>query len=193
MEESRIFRLIVGLGNPGDKYTGTRHNIGFTIVDELARRNAASFNFEAKWDAQTASCGGRMLMKPSTFMNLSGEAVGNYVRYFRLQPSEVLVVLDDAAIDFGELRLRRGGSSGGHNGLESILMHLGTEQVPRLRVGIGRDTDLPLEEFVLGKFAAEEREQVEELILRGADACEYANGHGVEAAMNQYNSIQTTN
>jgi aminoacyl-tRNA hydrolase/ribosomal protein bL25 (Ctc-form) len=120
------------------EYFGTRHNAGFLIVDELARRFAMPFRFEPKWDAEIAPCGGRLLMKPQTFMNLSGEAVENYARYHRIDPSEVLVVLDDAAIPLGELRLRPSGSAGGHNGLESVLMHFATESVPRLRFGLGR-------------------------------------------------------
>lgn len=187
MDITPVFRLVVGLGNPGARYDGTRHNIGFVVLDELARREACGFGFEAKWNAEVAQCGGRLLMKPQTFMNLSGEAVGNYAHYHRLEPSQVLVVLDDASLPLGELRVRPTGSSGGHNGLESVLMHLGTEQVPRLRVGIGEPMQIPLDEYVLSKFSYEEVPLAQESALRAADAVEHANAHGIESAMNSFN------
>jgi PTH1 family peptidyl-tRNA hydrolase len=186
VEHATIFRLIVGLGNPGRQYSGTRHNAGFLVVDELARRFAVEFRFEPKWDAEVALCGGRMLMKPQTFMNLSGEAVENYAHYHRVDPSEVLAVLDDAAIPLGELRLRPSGSAGGHNGLESVLIHLATESVPRLRFGIGSASGA-LVDHVLGKFQPSEFPAVEASVSRAADAAEYASAHGLEAAMNLYN------
>jgi peptidyl-tRNA hydrolase, PTH1 family len=186
VEQASVFRLIVGLGNPGRQYFGTRHNAGFLIADELARRFATEFRFEPKWDAEVAPCGGRLLMKPQTFMNLSGEAVENYARYHRISPSEVLVVLDDAAIPLGELRLRPSGSAGGHNGLESVLMHLATESVPRLRFGIGSASGA-LVDHVLGKFQTAELAAVEASVSRAADAAEFASAHGLEAAMNLYN------
>ena len=190
MEHASVFRLVVGLGNPGRQYAGTRHNVGFLVVDELARRAAAGFRAEPKWDAEVAPCGGRMLIKPQTFMNLSGESVGNYARYHRLESCEVLVILDDAALPFGDLRLRKTGGAGGHNGLESILMHMGTEAVPRLRFGIGAASG-PLQDHVLGKFHAEELSVLETTIGRAADAVEHANAHGFEAAMNTYNQKPT--
>ena len=190
MEHALVFRLVAGLGNPGRQYAGTRHNVGFLVLDELARRAAASFQSEPKWDAEVAQCGGRMLIKPQTFMNLSGESVGNYARYHRLEPSEVLVVLDDAALPFGDLRLRKTGGAGGHNGLESILVHLGTEAVPRLRFGIGAASG-PLHDHVLGKFHPEELSALETTIGRAADAVEHANAHGFESAMNIYNQKPT--
>lgn len=190
MEHAAVFRLIAGLGNPGRQYAGTRHNAGFAVVDELARRCAAEFRFEPKWDAEVASCGGRIFMKPQTFMNLSGEAVGNYARYYRLAPEEVLVVIDDVALSFGDLRLRKSGSPGGHNGLESVLMHLGTEAVPRLRVGIGAASGA-LHSHVLSQFTPEEKTRLDDLYSRAADAVEYANAHGVESAMNIYNKKTT--
>lgn len=191
MEHAVVFRLVAGLGNPGRQYAGTRHNAGFLVVDELARRAAAPFRFESKWDAEVAECGGRLLMKPQTFMNLSGESVGNYARYRRLDPSEVLVVIDDAALPFGDLRFRRSGSAGGHNGLESVLVHLGTESVPRLRFGIGGAAPGALHEHVLGKFLPEELPALEAAVSRAADAVEHANAHGLEAAMNTYNQKPT--
>jgi peptidyl-tRNA hydrolase, PTH1 family len=189
VEHATIFRLVVGLGNPGRQFVDTRHNIGFSVVEELARRAGVSFRFEPKWDAEVALFGGRLLMKPQTFMNLSGEAVANYARYHRINPPEILVILDDAAIRLGELRLRPSGSAGGHNGLESILVHIGTEAVPRLRIGIGAASGV-LTDHVLGKFEASELEIVEASVSRAADAGEFANAHGIEAAMNLYNRKQ---
>ena len=187
METAAVFRLVVGLGNPGRKYAGTRHNVGFLVVEELARRTASSFAFDTRWDADIAPCGGRAFMKPETFMNLSGEAVSEYARYFKLNHDDVLVVLDDASLPLGQLRLRKSGSAGGHNGLESILVHFGTELVPRLRVGIGSPDGRPLHDHVLGRFSDEEQSAADEAIARAADAFEYANAHGLEAAMNQFN------
>jgi peptidyl-tRNA hydrolase, PTH1 family len=186
VEHAPVFRLIVGLGNPGPKYAGTRHNAGFLVVDELARRAAVGFRFEPKWDAEVAPFGGRMLMKPQTFMNLSGEAVQNYVNYHRISHPEVLIVLDDAAIPLGELRLRPSGSAGGHNGLESVLIHLASEAVPRLRFGIGSASGA-LTDHVLGKFEPWELDAVEDSVSRAADAAEFASAHGLNAAMNLFN------
>jgi len=182
---------MVGLGNPGDRYRGTRHNVGFAVVDELARRSACAPVFDKKWEADVAKCGGRMLMKPQTFMNLSGESVGNYIRFFKIEPREVLVILDDASLPLGSLRIRPSGGSGGHNGLESVLVHLGTEAVPRIRIGIGEAGRIPLDEFVLSRFSADEVPLIDEAILAAADAAEFANARGIEAAMNQFNKNRT--
>jgi PTH1 family peptidyl-tRNA hydrolase len=186
VEHAAVFRLIVGLGNPGPRYSGTRHNAGFLVVDELARRCAVTFRFEPKWDAEVAQCGGRTLMKPQTFMNLSGEAVENYARHYEIAYPQILIALDDAAIPLGELRLRPSGSAGGHNGLESVLMHFATEAVPRLRFGIGSASGA-LADHVLGKFEMSELPALEASVSRAADAAEYASAHGLEAAMNLYN------
>jgi peptidyl-tRNA hydrolase, PTH1 family len=191
VENSPVFLLVVGLGNPGERYAKTRHNAGFAVIDELARRTACTFDFESTWDADVARCGGRLLMKPRTFMNLSGEAVGNYVRAFRLEPARVLVVLDDASLPLGEIRLRPSGGSGGHNGLESVLVHMGTSLVPRLRVGIGAPPDqIPLDEYVLSGFSTEEAPLARESFMRAADAIEHANARGIEHAMNIFNKKQ---
>jgi len=190
VEPSAVFRLVAGLGNPGREYLGTRHNVGFLIADELARRSACSFAFDAKWNSEVAACGGRSLMKPQTFMNLSGEAVGGYSRYFKLEREQVLVIIDDVSLPLGTLRLRRSGTAGGHNGLESVLIHLGSESVPRLRVGIGAPDGRPLHDHVLGKFEASEQPALEEAVSRAADAFEFSNAHGLESAMNQFNQKQ---
>ncbi len=181
-------RLVAGLGNPGRRYEGTRHNVGFLVADEIARRCGSTFQHEVKWNAETASgSNDTLLMKPRTFMNLSGESVGGYCRFFKLTPPEVLIVIDDVALPLGKLRLRKAGSAGGHNGLESVLMHLGTTEVPRLRVGIGGSDAAALHGHVLGKFTKAEREDVDEAIVRAADAVECICERGFEAAMNVYN------
>ena len=187
MDTPAAFRLVACLGNPGAQYNGTRHNIGFQIADELARRSVCTFRVDPKWNALTAQTGGRTIMKPQTFMNLSGEAVGEFSRYYKIPPDEILVVLDDISLPLGSLRLRKSGSPGGHNGLESILVHLGTEAVPRLRVGIGSPGTTPLHNHVLGRFNKEELPRVEDAVLRAADAFEYSNARGLDAAMNQFN------
>lgn len=190
MEHAVFFRLIVGLGNPGRQYVGTRHNAGFLVMDELARRSSAAFRFEAKWDAEVAPHGDQLLMKPQTFMNLSGEAVANYTRYYRIEPSQVLVVYDDVALPLGDLRLRKSGSAGGHNGLESVMVHLTTEGVPRLRVGIGA-AGSTLHDHVLGRFSQDELPALEVAVKRAADAVEHASTRGIEPAMNIYNQKTT--
>ena len=190
MESSAVFRLVAGLGNPGREFAGTRHNVGFLVGDELARRAACTFTYEAKWNSEIAHCGGRSIMKPQTFMNLSGEAVGDYARYFKLRREEIMIILDDVSLPIGTLRLRRSGTSGGHHGLESVLVHLGAESVPRLRVGIGAPDGRPLHDHVLGKFEDSEQVALAESISRAADAFEYSNAHGLESAMNQFNQKQ---
>lgn len=190
MEQTAVFRLVAGLGNPGREYDGTRHNVGFLVVDEIVRRAASEFTFNASWNSQVANCGGRAVMKPQTFMNLSGEAVAGYARYFKLQREEIMIIIDDASLPLGSLRLRKSGTAGGHNGLESILIHLGSEAVPRLRVGIGAPEDRELHDHVLGKFNPSELPALQEAITRAADAFEYSNAHGIEAAMNQFNQKQ---
>lgn len=186
MESTTAFRLVACLGNPGNQYQNTRHNVGFMVGDELARRSVTTFSFDQKWNADTAKTGGRTLMKPQTFMNLSGESVGEFSRYYKISPSEIMVILDDTSLPLGMLRLRKSGSSGGHNGLESILVHMGTEAVPRLRVGIGKPEN-SLQNHVLGGFRQDEIPLLAESVGKASDAFEYANAHGIEAAMNQFN------
>ena len=187
MENSAAFRLVACLGNPGRQYENTRHNVGFLVADELARRSVADFSFDANWNSDTAKTGGRTLMKPKTFMNLSGEAVGGFAKYFKIPCDQVMVILDDTSLPLGMVRLRKSGTAGGHNGLESVLVHLGTEKVPRLRVGIGRPDRSTLHDHVLGTFDPDELPALAESVARASDAFEYANAHGMDAAMNQFN------
>ena len=184
-------RLVVGLGNPGREYAGTRHNVGFEVLDRLAaRRRLEPWAFKNDWPALWAREGSQHLfLKPQTFMNESGRAVGAAVRFYKLPPESVLVVYDDLALSVGRLRLRPEGSSGGQNGMQSVIEHLGTSAVPRLRVGIGpaRGAGGGMVGHVLGKFRPEEREDVAVAVERAADAVEHAFQHGLEAAMNLYN------
>lgn len=184
-------RLIVGLGNPGPRYRDTRHNVGFEVLDELAARARVAFGASPA-DALVArrreGAGDALLAKPLTFMNLSGRAVGELTRYYRIDVADVLVVTDDVNLPAGRLRLRRGGSAGGHNGLKSIIECLGSDAFPRLRVGVGRgDPRRDLADHVLARVAPDERETLREAALRAADACETFMAEGIDAAMNRFN------
>lgn len=186
--EGNNVRLIIGLGNPGRNYEGTRHNIGFTVVEALAKSAGASFSFESKWNAEVASLGSSLvLMKPRTFMNLSGTSVSSYARFFKIPAQQTLVVLDDVSLPLGTLRLRKRGGAGGHHGLESILMHFSTEEVPRLRIGIGTSETQPLSDFVLSHFHEKELPLVKETIQRAQEALECLQREGLDKAMNCYN------
>jgi PTH1 family peptidyl-tRNA hydrolase len=180
------FRLIVGLGNPGAKYESTRHNIGFMILDELARRTGTDFRPEPEWKADLARIGAVRLCKPLSFMNLSGEPVSRLRQFLKIPAEAMLIVYDDAALPIGKLRLRPSGSAGGHNGMQSIIENTGTSSIPRLRIGIGAAPG-EMTGHVLGKFAPEEMPRVRESVERAADAIEFAQQHGLEAAMNQFN------
>ena len=187
-----LLKLIVGLGNPGPEYQDTRHNVGFKVVDEIARRHGASFDTSPA-DAEMAKVrnlgeGGTLLAKPLTFMNLSGRAVGDLLRYFKIDVADLLVVADDVNLPVGRLRARMRGSEGGHNGLRSIIEQLGTNEFPRLRVGVGRgDTRRDLADHVLAGFEPAEREEIERAIARAADAAEMFATDGIVKVMNTFN------
>jgi PTH1 family peptidyl-tRNA hydrolase len=182
-----VFRLLVGLGNPGKEYAATRHNVGFMILDRLAAKAGVEFKREKAWKADLARDGGVHLCKPMTYMNLSGEAVRATADFYKVAPEEVLVILDDMALPLGKLRLRPGGSAGGHNGLDSVIAHLGTKEVPRLRIGIGGAEPGGAIGHVLGRFAPAEQEVFEESLGRAVEAIETAQRTGLEAAMNAFN------
>src|SRR5687768_2408489 len=185
------FRLIVGLGNPGGDYAETRHNVGFMVLDRLATRAGATFRTEKKWQAAVASTANGWLCKPQTYMNLSGESVSALGHFHKIEPTQVLVVLDDMALPLGRLRLREKGSAGGHNGLQSVIDHLGTNAVPRLRIGIGAAAG-EATGHVLGRFSPAERPVLDEALNRAADAVEFAQSHDFPAAMNRYNQNPST-
>jgi peptidyl-tRNA hydrolase, PTH1 family len=181
-------KLIVGLGNPGAKYRGTRHNIGFAVLDELANRAGAAFD-AAPVDAVTARWRDRdaLLAKPMTFMNASGEAVGGLLRYFKIEPGDLLVIVDEVQLPLAKLRARARGSAGGHNGLKSIIAHLGDE-FARLRIGVGRgEARRDLADHVLARFDRDETADVERMTTRAADAAEMFITSGIAAVMNNYN------
>jgi PTH1 family peptidyl-tRNA hydrolase len=185
-------KLIVGLGNPGARYHETRHNIGFRVVDELARRWSVD-QWREQYQALVAKVrhGDEpvLVAKPVTFMNLSGEAVAGLAGFYKVAVPDVLVVLDEVALPLGRLRAGRNGSHGGHNGLKSVIARLGTPEVPRLRIGVGRgDGRKELADHVLGTFAAEERDQVEAAVLRAADAAVMFVTEGIERVMNAFNA-----
>jgi peptidyl-tRNA hydrolase, PTH1 family len=185
-------KLIVGLGNPGPRYRGTFHNVGFEVVDEVARRRGVSFE-AAPAEALMARVrdvdGGALLAKPLTFMNVSGEAVGALQRYFRIALEDLLVVVDDVALPAGRLRVRRSGSAGGHNGLKSIIACLGTDGFARLRVGVGRgDPQRDLADRVLSRVAGEERATLTEATGQAADAAELFLAAPIEELMKRFNA-----
>ena len=186
------FRLIVGLGNPGREYADTRHNVGFAILDRIAAAAGVRFRANKKWQADTALDGEVWLCKPQTYMNLSGESVGALARFHKIEPARVLVVLDDMALPLGRLRLRERGSAGGHNGLKSLIAHLGTQDIPRLRVGIGSAEHGAAIDHVLGKFALEEQPLLTQALDRAAEAIGHAQSHDLAAAMNRFNTNPTT-
>ena len=159
-----FFRLIVGLGNPGREYARTRHNIGFMLVDRLATKAGSAFHTEKRWQADVAKAGSGFLVKPLTYMNLSGEAVRAIGDFYKIPAAETLVVLDDMALPLGQLRFRARGSAGGHNGLQSIIEHLGTPAVARLRIGIGAAAPGAAVGHVLGRFALEEQAALEQTL-----------------------------
>ena len=186
-------KLIVGLGNPGREYRETRHNVGFMVVEEIARRYALSWAQAPSQvpDAFIAKRYGTepvLLAKPLTYMNLSGEAVAALMRYFDVAPSDILIVVDDADLPFGRLRARARGSAGGHNGLKSIIERLGTTEFSRLRLGVGRgDDQRKLSDHVLSIFERGQRAELESFITRAADAAEMFAAEGILKVMNTYN------
>jgi PTH1 family peptidyl-tRNA hydrolase len=200
-------KAICGLGNPGPRYKGTRHNVGFDVLDELAKRAGIAFESApadaliARWrrtDTEVEGAGapgvvrgagapGVILLKPLTFMNLSGQALGEMVRYFKIDVADVLVVLDEVQLPLGRLRARARGSAGGHNGLKSVIEHLGTD-VSRLRMGVGRgDSQRDLADHVLAKFDKDEADEAARMTTRAADAAEAFITGGIAEVMNRFN------
>lgn len=179
-------RLIAGLGNPGREYQRTRHNVGFVVLDRLAADAQLRWDYSEKWSAGWAK-GDVIMVKPATFMNRSGEAVAAIANFYKIPPAEVLIVVDDLALPLGRLRLRTQGSSGGHNGLESVIEHFGTEAIPRLRVGIGAAPSHGAVDYVLGRFFEEEKLLLDATIKRAAEAVKCAVDKGLFTAMNVFN------
>ena len=185
-------KVIVGLGNPGLKYRRTRHNIGYMVVEALAEARQLGFR-RSKFQGLLAE--GQIgkeqviLVKPLTYMNLSGNCVRGVLEYFRCERNDLLVVSDDVALDLGRLRLRRGGSAGGHNGLESIIKQLGSPEFPRLRIGVGKPPEwMDMMSYVLGVFPRAELKTVRESVERAVIAAETWLYHGIDEAMNRHNA-----
>jgi PTH1 family peptidyl-tRNA hydrolase len=199
-------KLIVGLGNPGKQYVGTRHNIGFEAVDALAKRlgwigkagefeKLARANFDGLAMDANVSLGSvqekLMLLKPMTYMNLSGKSVQAACAFYRVPPTDLMIVLDDLALPCGRLRLRPGGSSGGHNGLKDIERALGTDQYPRLRIGLDAPPPfVPGKDYVLQPFGAEQRKAIEPALEKSASALMTWIEKGIVAAMNEFNASE---
>jgi PTH1 family peptidyl-tRNA hydrolase len=180
--------LIVGLGNPGSDYVKTRHNTGFLLVEKLAAQWKSAWKSERKFHARMARAerGGKLILlaEPQTFMNLSGESVGALVRFYQLPLARILVVVDDADLPLGEIRLRPGGGTGGHHGLESVMQHIGSREYARLRIGIGRaDAARQITGHVLGRFSAEENALLEKILERAGSQLECWLDAGIEKAM----------
>ena len=180
-------RLIAGLGNPGREYENTRHNAGFMILDRLAAKLGVTFSNERKFEGHLARSGSLFLLKPQTFMNLSGRSVAAVCQFYRIDPAEVLVVYDDVALPEGRLRLRAGGSAGGHNGMRSMIACLGTDQFPRLRFGVGASDGKSLVGHVLGAFDPAGREDLDKSLEIAAEAVSICALRGLAAAMNLFN------
>jgi peptidyl-tRNA hydrolase, PTH1 family len=186
--------LIVGLGNPGADYARTRHNAGFLVAERLAERWRAPWNYEKKFNARLARADrdGRraLLCEPQTYMNASGEAVGAVVAFYQVPLAGLLIVVDDADLPLGELRLRPAGSSGGHHGLESVEQHLGTREYARLRIGIGRQAGArEITGYVLGRFSSTEAALADKVLTAASDQVETWLDAGIQKAMSQFNGV----
>ena len=180
-------RLVAGLGNPGPEYASTRHNIGFIVADQLAAQFGSTWEKSTKWDALLAKCGDVFLTKPISYMNRSGYPLLAIAQFYKIDPPEILVMLDDMALPLGRLRLRLGGGSGGHNGLESVIMQFATEEIPRLRIGIGEAPAAGSVDYVLSRFFEEEKPIVRSTIDRAAAAVKCAIDNDLISAMNIFN------
>ena len=189
--------IVVGLGNPGQQYEQTRHNIGFITINAVAENHGVKIDHE-KWNALTAECriGTEkvLLMKPLTFMNNSGEAVGEAARFYKVPPENVLIISDDISLKPGTVRIRRNGSAGGHNGLKSIISHLGSDNFPRIKLGVGERVhpDEDLADHVLGKFGKDDVPLMNEAIKKAAASVDLIVKGDIDGAMNLYNTRKKT-
>ncbi len=183
-------KLIVGLGNPGKKYELTRHNIGFIVLDYIAKKYntpIAKSKFKSYYNEIRVGNEKVVLLKPQTYMNLSGEALLSVVKYYDIELEDILIIYDDIDIDFGVIRIRKKGSGGTHNGMRNIIYHLQSDQFTRLRFGIGKSEQKQLTDYVLEKFPKEDWDTLREVVIRAAEAAEEFIINGVDASMNKYN------
>jgi PTH1 family peptidyl-tRNA hydrolase len=183
-------RLVAGLGNPGPEYQETRHNIGFIVVDRLASELGFKWETSSKAEVAVAKSGDLLLVKPLAFMNRSGFPLLAISQFYKIHPDEMLVVIDDFALPLGRLRIRPDGGTGGHNGLESIIVQFGTDKIPRLRVGIGGAPVQGAVDHVLGRFFEEEIPLVRTAVDRAVDAVKCAIDKGLVSAMNTFNKME---
>jgi PTH1 family peptidyl-tRNA hydrolase len=190
--EEKPIRLVAGLGNPGTEYVATRHNIGFMVVDQFAAQFGSTWERAGKWDALSTKCGAVLLIKPLSFMNRSGYPLFAIAQFYKIDPQQILVVLDDFALPLGRLRLRTRGGPGGHNGLESIFVQFGTEEIPRLRIGIGAAPREGSVDHVLSRFFEEEKPLVRSAVDRAVEAVKCAIDNGLVSAMNTFNKTEET-
>ena len=186
MDEKPI-RIVAGLGNPGADYAHTRHNIGFMVVDLLAHEAGLRWEKSSKWEAATAKLGDALLVKPSSYMNRSGYPLHAIAQFYTFEPEQILIVLDDFALPLGRIRIRQSGGPGGHNGLESIIIQFGTEDVPRLRVGVGPAPAEGATDYVLSNFFDEQKPLLRSTIERAVEAVKCTVDKGVVSAMNNFN------
>jgi peptidyl-tRNA hydrolase, PTH1 family len=194
LEAGASIPLIVGLGNPGRQYENTRHNAGFMVLDRLALLAGVPFESKPKWQSHVAKLpgAGTLLVKPQCFMNLSGRPLHQIVAFHKWTPEQILVVYDDVSLPLGKLRFREKGSAGGHNGIKSMIEHLGSDAFPRLKVGIGGSEPGNMTGHVLGTFREEEREVLENTLARAVAAVQLALSQGLPAAASFYNSNNGT-
>lgn len=184
-------KLIAGLGNVGDKYCFTRHNAGFMVLDKWALDEELSFREEKKLKCFLTKLRYNnedlLLVKPTTFMNLSGEAVRAVMDYYKIEVKDILIIYDDIALDLGRIRFRANGSDGGHNGIKSIIQHVGTKDFDRLKVGIGPQPNIPSENYVLQNFPKEQHEELKDVLKKSIEAVEYYLKNDIQKAQNLFN------
>lgn len=180
-------KLIAGLGNIGDKYCFTRHNAGFMVLDKWALEKSLSFREEKKLKCFLAKDGDNILIKPTTFMNLSGEAVRAVMDYYKIEVKDILIIYDDIALDLGKIRFRANGSDGGHNGIKSIIQHIGSKNFDRLKIGIGPQPNIPSENYVLQSFSKEQLDELKIVLKTSIDAVSFYLDNGIEKSQNRFN------
>ncbi len=184
------FSLIVGLGNPGRQYEDTRHNVGFMVLDRMALAAGVAFQSVPKWQSHMVKLpgSGTLLLKPQTFMNLSGRAIQQVLSFHKWPASDMLVIYDDVALPLGTLRFREKGSAGGHNGIKSILQHLGSDEFPRLKLGIGGSQPGEMVGHVLGKFSPDEKPVLENMLATALEAVQLSRSQGIAVAANRFHT-----
>lgn len=187
-------RLIIGLGNPGSRYEGTRHNVGFMALDLLAQQQRVSWQLRPKWESLVAALpeSGVLLIKPQCFMNLSGRPVAKIRREHQWRSTQILVLHDDVALEMGRIRLREKGSHGGHNGIRSLLESLGTDEFARIKMGVGDRGEQEMSDYVLGRFPADQQESLQNMLAMTVDAVQDALSRGVTNAATRFNTLSNS-